>query len=341
MASFLTERTDFDGTPALLGTIDLIAPSGDAIALGVLSAFLRNQGDAWTQSLEHLKQHLEETTLATGEGAAAWPSSSDVFFLTMVRQLGVRTAQLHRALCPAAGAPPDFAPEPIAPGDVAAWGGACRERASQVIALIRRLPPDHPAAGDELMVRFAANADKLPAAIDALLPTADAIAAMKTRIHGDYHLGQVLVVKNDFSIIDFEGEPMRPLAERRAKSSPLRDVAGMLRSLDYVVEASLRQMAQLPASLHPVAQNAAALRRKEAADAFLAGYLETMSGCPSLPSDPAIAQRLLRFFTLEKALYEIQYEFANRPGWAAIPIAGTLDLIDIALKPPPGNDDAT
>ncbi len=333
MASFLTEQTDFDGTPALLGTIDLVAPSGDVTALGVLVAYLRNQGDAWTQALEYMKQHLEAATLGPSDDGAAQAgsslaSSSDAFFLTMVRQLGLRTAQMHRALCPASGAPPEFAPEPITTEDTDAWRAACHERARHVVALIQR----HPATGDEVLARFTANAERLPEAIDALFPSADAIGVMKTRFHGDYHLGQVLVVQNDFSIIDFEGEPLRPLAQRRAKSSPLRDVAGMLRSFDYLTEASLRQMAQLPASLGPTARSAAVRRRDEAIDAFLAGYLETMAGCPSLPADPDAAQRLIRFFALDKALYEIEYELAQRPDWVAIPVAGVLDLMDSAFS---------
>ena len=340
MASFLTERTDFDGTPALLGTVDLVVPSRDVSALGVLVAYLRNQGDAWTQALEYMKQHLEATTLGQGEDGTGLASSSDAFFLTMVRQLGLRTAQMHRALCPLADAPPEFAPEPIIEDDVAAWRAASHERAERVIALTQRLPADHPAFGDEVLARFIAQAPRLSEAIDTLLPDADTIGATKTRFHGDYHLGQVLVVKNDFSIIDFEGEPLRPLAERRAKSSPLRDVAGMLRSFDYVTAASLRQMAQLPASLRPLAQSAAAQRRRDATDAFSAGYQETMAGCPSLPADPRVAQRLIQFFTLDKALYEVEYELAHRPDWVTIPVIGVLELIDLALNPQTGSSNA-
>jgi maltose alpha-D-glucosyltransferase/alpha-amylase len=279
-----------------------------------------------------MKQHLEAATLGVGDDGAALVASSDAFFLTMIRQLGLRTAQLHRALCPAAGASPDFAPEPITPQDTASWRAACHARAQHVLTLVRRLGSSHPAFGHETLARFADNAARLPEAIDALFPEEAALGAMKTRFHGDYHLGQVLVVQNDFSIIDFEGEPLRPLAERRAKSSPLRDVAGMLRSFDYLTEASLRQMAQLPASHGPTARSAAMRRRDEAIDAFLGGYLETMAGCPSLPADPDAARRLIRFFALDKALYEIEYELAQRPDWVTIPVAGVLDLIDAAFN---------
>jgi len=340
VARFLTEQTDFDGAPALLGTIELAGSDGTVTAVGVLFAFMRNQGDAWTQTLEYLKQHIEVATLGKGEEAPAEPSSSDIYFLTLVRQLGVRTAQLHRAFCPREGAPPEFAPEPMTAADIAAWRAACRERAVRVVALLQRLTPGHPAFGHNLLARFCASADRLDAALDALLPANEQISGMKTRIHGDYHLGQVLVVKNDFRIIDFEGEPLRPLAERRAKSSPLRDVAGMLRSFHYVVGAGLREMAELPQSLTPAAQTAAAHRLQEAADAFLTSYFATMADCPSLPADRPAADRLVQFFALDKALYEIEYECANRPDWLLIPVAGALDLVDRALPRPVGSDDA-
>ncbi|MBV9521719.1 MAG: putative maltokinase [Alphaproteobacteria bacterium] len=338
MASFLTEVAGFQNTPALLGTFERIAPSGEATALGVLVAYMRNQGEAWTQSLDYLSRYLEEATLGAGEAVAASPSPSSVFFFNLARQLGLRTAQMHRALCPdpAGAVPPDFAPEPITAADIAAWRAAVLERGRRVVEALRHLEPGHPAAASELVQRMAASGERLAEAIDRLLPPA--IGALKTRFHGDYHLGQVLVVQNDFTIIDFEGEPLRPLAERRAKSSPLRDVAGMLRSFDYVAATGLRQLAEIQPSLRPVAESSAARWRTQACDAFMAGYLEEMAGCKSLPADPRLTQRLILFFALEKALYEIEYELANRPGWLAIPLSGVFDLLDIALASSEGGD---
>jgi maltose alpha-D-glucosyltransferase/alpha-amylase len=136
-----------------------------------------------------------------------------------------------------------------------------------------------------------------------------------------------MVVQNDYSIIDFEGEPLRSVEERRSKSSPLRDVAGMLRSFAYAAATAVRQMTDIqPAALATLQERAEEWRR-EVTGAFLSRYREVMAGAPSMPEDPAVADALVEFFTLEKALYEIDYELANRPAWVAIPLAGVLGLV--------------
>jgi maltose alpha-D-glucosyltransferase / alpha-amylase len=138
----------------------------------------------------------------------------------------------------------------------------------------------------------------------------------------------VLAVQNDFHIIDFEGEPMRPLEERREKASPLRDVAGMLRSYAYAAATVVRQMAEIQPAALPVLQASAENWRRQVVDTFLASYRQAATNLPSIPDDPATVDALLRFFTLEKALYEVGYELAQRPQWVAIPLAGVLALIE-------------
>jgi maltose alpha-D-glucosyltransferase/alpha-amylase len=162
--------------------------------------------------------------------------------------------------------------------------------------------------------------DRLMARIDEF--TSEAPAMLKTRIHGDYHLAQVLLTRNDFVIVDFEGEPARSFEERRMKQSPLRDVAGMLRSFSYVRASALKtaahtadEDAQLEA---PAAQWEAATR-----EAFLRGYSQAVEGSKLYQRfDPA--QSLLPLFELQKALYELRYELNNRPDWVRIPLAGIL-----------------
>jgi maltose alpha-D-glucosyltransferase/alpha-amylase len=155
------------------------------------------------------------------------------------------------------------------------------------------------------------------------------VSALKTRYHGDYHLGQVLVVQNDFYVIDFEGEPMRPMAERRNKASPLKDVAGMLRSFDYAAATAVRDIADIqPASQEAVVSCARQWRDRVIGE-FLDGYFEEMQGCPSLPADAAERRALLDFFTLDKAFYEVGYELANRPNWIAIPLGGVVRLLGL------------
>jgi maltose alpha-D-glucosyltransferase/alpha-amylase len=150
---------------------------------------------------------------------------------------------------------------------------------------------------------------------------------MKTRYHGDYHLGQVVIAQNDYYILDFEGEPRRPLAERRGKHTPLKDVAGMLRSFDYAAWAALdhqtKDHPERRALLRPHVQ----AWRDQAGAVFLAGYRETLAGTACYPTEEAAAQGLLRLAMLEKLFYEIGYELANRPGWVWIPLAGANELL--------------
>ena len=148
-----------------------------------------------------------------------------------------------------------------------------------------------------------------------------------SRIHGDYHLGQVLLAQNDVAIIDFEGEPARSLDERRALSSPLRDVAGMLRSFDY---AAMTVVARHRASFGTTVEQALERIedwRRTASAAFLDSYRQHVDGSANLPSDRAAADALLDLFLLQKAIYETGYELGNRPAWVGIPLAGILELL--------------
>ena len=154
------------------------------------------------------------------------------------------------------------------------------------------------------------------------------IGAIKTRIHGDYHLGQVLVVKDDVVIIDFEGEPSRTLGQRRTKSSPLRDVAGMLRSFAYAVATSRRRIAErLP-------EVSSRLNREliQFSEIFIAAYMESVRGSAVWIENEGTQRRLLILHTLSKALYEIDYEAGNRPDWIDIPIEGVLSILDYMLE---------
>jgi maltose alpha-D-glucosyltransferase/alpha-amylase len=168
--------------------------------------------------------------------------------------------------------------------------------------------------------------DECLAAIDFL--SQEPSGAVKTRIHGDYHLGQVLIAQNDMYIVDFEGEPSRPVAERRAKSSPLRDVAGMLRSFAYAADAVVRDVSQRLTEAAPRAQAVATEWQRISNTAFLSAYEATARGSPSWIRDQAARRRLLRFHILSKALYEINYEADNRPDWIETPVQGVLTLLD-------------
>jgi maltose alpha-D-glucosyltransferase/alpha-amylase len=186
---------------------------------------------------------------------------------------------------------------------------------------MRRLEPGPKAEAEALLKQRKACLERIKQLTD------QPVTASKTRLHGDYHLGQVLVAQNDFYILDFEGEPARPLDERRAKTSPLKDVAGMLRSFDYAAWSAVLTEAEFDPSGTEIVLSLAERWRQSTEDAFLASYRETIAGCSSYPDDPGEAQRLLELFLLEKALYEICYEAANRPGWLTIPIKGVAGLL--------------
>ncbi|MEI9986210.1 MAG: hypothetical protein WDN69_25375 [Aliidongia sp.] len=152
------------------------------------------------------------------------------------------------------------------------------------------------------------------------------IKAAKIRCHGDYHLGQVLAAQNGFAIIDFEGEPRRSLADRRHKQTPLKDVAGMLRSIDYAAAVALRTAADLPSLDRPSLAKFCADWRDRSVAAFFDGYRTAIDGAACWPTGPA-AGKLLDLMLMEKVLYEIGYELANRPAWLSIPVQGLLDLL--------------
>jgi maltose alpha-D-glucosyltransferase/alpha-amylase len=157
------------------------------------------------------------------------------------------------------------------------------------------------------------------------------IDALKTRIHGDLHLGQVLLAQTDWYVIDFEGEPAKDLSSRRSKHSPLRDIAGMLRSFDYAARAALQRTAITVGSVPDAQVERALAWRDETTTTFLAAYREIAAESPSYPKDEAQAQRLLTLFLIEKACYELRYEAANRPDWLGIPIKGVSEMLDAEM----------
>jgi maltose alpha-D-glucosyltransferase/alpha-amylase len=322
IGKFLTEEVRFANCVPLAGSVEYIAADGTPTTLVLLQAYVPNQGDGWTFTLDYLERFLDQWR------SAAEPPPGDAHggYLALVHTLGVRTAELHRALATRTGNPA-FEPEPILAEDLIEWRRRVQEEARATVALLEErlgeltLPAREDAR--ELMNRQ----DRLMARIEAY--TVSPGRALKLRYHGDYHLGQVLITKNDFLIIDFEGEPGRPFAERRRKHSPLRDVAGMLRSFNYARWTALRravQAAEDAARLEPLAAAWEAEARRE----FLAAYAEAAAGGGFYTSFEE-ARGLLDLFELEKALYEVRYELNHRPGWVGIPLQGILALIGPAV----------
>jgi trehalose synthase-fused probable maltokinase len=319
---FLTGEGGFAATPAMLAWADLDLPGdggGDvSLTLCVMQSFVPNQGDAWDWVLSRLA--------AAGDNDGNDRDGALAQATEWLARLGERTAQMHRAFA-TASTDPDFAPEPVRDKDLQAWTAAAHAMATRALdglaAGQERLEPPARALHELLQQQRALLSERL----DDLL-SASGWRFSKTRHHGDYHLGQVLVADGDAVIVDFEGEPMRPLAERRAKHAAPRDAAGLLRSLSYAAAAAIRGLPDdLPAGRRDQARRRLEHWERDASRRFLDAYLKAAQGMPGCPPDRDGTLRLIRFFMLEKALYEIAYELSNRPSWVDIPLRGVLQLV--------------
>ncbi len=334
LGRFLTEEAGFANTPPLLGSVERIAPDGTPMALGVLHGFIRNQGDGWAFALGYLDGYLADRgtgPVETEEVSAAEALPQD-FFLPLMGVLGTRIAELHAAFAIPTD-DPAFQPEPVTAADVEAWRQLVREQAAAARSALQRTVAD------------GGIAETLRARVNRLLERWDAVdgriaealprdlAVTKTRLHGDLHLGQVVVVRDDFFILDFEGEPVRPMVERRAKQSPMRDVAGMVRSFNYAGRAALQRIPATDARIDDLRDAVDAWEHASVA-AFLDAYRAAAAGCSSVPQDDAAFAGLLDLFTLEKALYESCYEAANRPEWLAIPLHGIERIVGVGTDTP-------
>jgi trehalose synthase-fused probable maltokinase len=306
---FLTAKTNFTHTPPLFGVVEYESTELQSIA-GMLQGFLPGSTDAWQDALERSRAFF-----ATADDRAAHPWAVEA------RQLGRITRELHDALA-SSHDDPDFVPRPAQHADVERWAANARRRIEDAITLLgeRIGVVDLP---DERGARAIVDEhDAFLARLDELVALIGDDAGQLIRHHGDYHLGQVLRTQDgDFQIIDFEGEPARPLAERRERSSALRDVAGMLRSFAYAA-ATLAAEQRGPGE---VIQRRAAEWEQGARDAFLDGY-QGGGNCAFLPSTPRKVDAVRELFETEKVFYELSYELNNRPAWVWIPIAGIAAL---------------
>ena len=278
VAQFLTETAGFANTPTFLGSVEHRTADGEATVLAAAFGFVRNQGDAWEVLTSALARDLDELDGFVGEDGVREEQPSFGYPLIIGELLGRRTAELHRALA-AETDDPAFAVEPITARDVKAW---TKEAADDVAAMLKSLA----AARDRLDDEARATADAVLGAKDDLLARTRAAGGLtpsggRSRIHGDYHLGQVLMVQTDVMIIDFEGEPRRSLEQRRAKTSPLRDVAGMLRSIDYAAAAVLDPHGGVAQPDHEGAADRAAQWRDQTTRQFLEAYEAAIAGSPT------------------------------------------------------------
>jgi maltose alpha-D-glucosyltransferase / alpha-amylase len=320
MGRYLTEVAHYPNCAPLAGALEHVAADGETRLLAMLQGYIPNQGDGWTHSLEYLQRHLEQHRTAPAGDAV--PPNAHESYLALIRVLALRTAELHKALARPTNAAA-FSPQPLTRADVDAYRQRAMDEARQVLGLLKSGLEQVPAADRERAAAVLAQGDKISARIEAL--SSQVPQGLKLRIHGDYHLGQVLLTRNDFVIIDFEGEPGHSLEQRCAKHSPLRDVAGMLRSFGYVQHGALRNVAHNEAEAARLAPLARAWEI-EVRQAFLAAYdAAAREAKLYAPGALQAGGGLLGLFELEKALYELRYELGNRPGWVGIPLQGILE----------------
>jgi len=318
---FLTEIVPFSHAPPLLGSVEL-EENGARSAVALVQGFVENQGDAWTVTSAYLDRFVEEQRFLTAE--AAGHSDEQTAYLRRMEQVGRRVAELQLALASRDDIV-DFAPEQIAADDVRNWTDGVLQRAGRALDDLARRRSDLTENDRQLVDALLSYRESLPAQLHEMLP--ESIDAMKIRHHGDFHLGQMLIAKDDVSIIDFEGEPRRNIADRRRKVAAARDVAGLIRSIDYSATAALERALKSAPDEHGKLARALEGWREQSVSAFLSAYRSSLNDTRLWPQSPHAADRLLDFFLLEKAFYEIEYELAHRPDWLRVPLVGTWRIL--------------
>jgi len=340
IGQYLTDKAHFDRVPPFAGLIEY-EPRADvgSSTLAMLQGLVTNEGDGWTWTTEELERYFEtcaalpfpeslqdglEDPVDLSEKPALQLARDHVgIYLDSAITLGCRTAELHLALA-AATDDPAFAPEPLTAGDLQALLVDLQEHASSVLDALKERVPYLPDDVLEIAAAVLSRRTRILDSFKALRP--ETFRTWRTRVHGDYHLGQVLKVKTDFVILDFEGEPARTLSARRAKQCPLKDVAGMLRSFSYAAYSSLINYGARRAGDRSSLEPWAKLWERCVATEFLRAYRQTAHGAVFLPEDAEDFRKVLDIFLVDKALYEVLYELNARPGWVRIPLLGILSL---------------
>jgi maltose alpha-D-glucosyltransferase/alpha-amylase len=342
----LTERVGYPRVPAVTGAFEYLMTAEQPTTIAMMQRLVESQEDGWRHATDELGKYYDRVEtrrvpavplpVTFADMAAADPPRqiSDAMFgyLETAEKLGRRTAEVHLALA-SDSTNLAFAPEPFTQEDlksVSMDAAAEARKAFDGLALAFTPGTGH---GLTLSDDVAVPARELWNQRERLLERLRAapsleFTATKIRVHGDYHLGQVLWAEGDFYILDFEGEPARPIEQRRQKQSPLKDVAGMLRSFGYAAYASLfAHTASRPAEFERL-EGWARLWQTWSSAAFLRAYLQTAGAAQFVPAVPSQRDALLQLFVIDKALYELNYELNNRPDWVRIPLRGILEILN-------------
>jgi maltose alpha-D-glucosyltransferase / alpha-amylase len=337
---YLTETTHFTHIAPFGGSIQYTREGQEPSTVAMLQGLVTNEGDGWQWTLEELDRYYEASATHTFAQSGVDEGPTSLLQLSQAQEtkfarehvgtyldaaalLGRRTAEMHLAL--ASPTPdPAFMPEPLSSTDIdllreelIAHSSAAFDALKENVA---RLP-------DSVLERAGLVLSRRSLVLDRFRRlSASEIHALRTRIHGDYHLGQVLRSKGDFVILDFEGEPARTLAERRTKQSPLKDVAGMLRSFSYAAFSALMKYSSRRPEDFRRLEPWAHLWEQSVSSAFLRTYCEFAKGVAVVPTEPQLFEQLLEAYVIDKAFYELVYELNNRPSWVMIPLTGILGL---------------
>jgi maltose alpha-D-glucosyltransferase / alpha-amylase len=330
---FLTERCKFPSVPEFAGAAEYRRKKAEPKIVFLAQRAVQNEGDAWQLTLGEVASYYERVLAQKAELQSAVTPAAAVLdemiggiYPEKAKLLAQRTGELHLALA-SDSEDPAFAPEPFNAMAQRSVYQNMRASLRRTFALLRKRIQD-------VAENLRAEAEEVLATEKDILAHEQRIleqpsGAAKIRIHGDYHLGQVLYTGKDFVILDFEGEPARPLSERKLKRSPLRDVTGMMRSFQYAAYSALWQPSMRPEDI-PFLERWADLWYRQISSMFLQNYLTTTTGAVFIPERPAELQVLLKAYLLDKAVYEIGYELNHRPSWVVIPIRGIKHILKSA-----------
>ena len=341
IGQYLTEKAQFDRVPPFAGSIEYQPRSGgEPWTLAILQGLVANEGDGWKWTIEELERYFEACAPLSFPEDVHWQMEDPVgvsqeppsqiardhvgIYLDSAITLGRRTAELHVALA-AATDDSAFAPEPLTGEEFQVLLAGLQQHACHVFDVLKEQMPKLP---DEALEIAAAVLSRRTRILEHFSEARQGKIAQtaRIRVHGDYHLGQVLKVKTDFVILDFEGEPARPLADRRTKQCPLKDVAGMLRSFSYAAYSSLINYTARHGVGMTCLEPWARLWERCVATEFLRAYRETVRGAQFLPDNNDDFRKMLDVFLVDKALYEVLYELNARPSWVRIPLMGIMSL---------------
>ncbi len=327
---FLSEKTEFANVPAFAGSIEYRRGKGEPVVVGAMQAAIASEGDAWTMTLDSVSRFYERVLARKADLQSDVVSTGAVVdeliggvYPERAQLLGRRTAELHLALASEAE-DKRFVPEPFNAMAQRSVFQNMRAMVRRNWELLGKKLPALPAGVREEAAEIYAAEKQILAAQQRILE--HIAGASKIRIHGDYHLGQVLYTGKDFIILDFEGEPARPLSERKLKRSALRDVAGMMRSFQYAAYSALWQSSTRPEDI-PFLEDWADRWYREMSSSFLHAYLETAAGAAFVPKEETDLQVMLSAYLLDKAVYEVGYELNNRPDWVVIPVRGIKHIL--------------